>query len=101
MDELRENVRLCPQSNRITNRVVSWDGPGDESVLVERSRPATGDDGTPSGDGRKHYTYVIAVRIGDAVSVVENVGYESVSAEREVAEDFAATAAERLERWRG
>jgi hypothetical protein len=101
IDELRENVRLCPQSNRWKNRVVSWDGPGDESVLVERSRPATGDDGTPEGDGSKHYNYVIAVRIGDAVSVVENVGYEAVPAERAVAEDFAATAAERLERWRG
>jgi hypothetical protein len=88
MAELRDNVRQCPQNDPWENRVRSFDGPGDDAVLVERS-------------WSRSSRYEIAVRIGDAVALVKSEGYEMVAADRAESEDFARTAAERLADWRG
>ncbi|MET8154216.1 hypothetical protein ACIBSW_08845 [Actinoplanes sp. NPDC049668] len=104
MDEFRAAVRACPRGERehltFTYRSLGSLGVGDESVLVQGSTPARGDDGELSGDGSTYRVYVAAVRIGDSVALVENRGYESISAERTVAEGFARRAAERLAAWR-
>ncbi|MEU7906754.1 hypothetical protein [Actinoplanes sp. NPDC049118] len=104
MDEFRAAVRECPRGKResltFTYRSLGSLGVGDESVLMQGSTPARGDDGEPSGDGSTYRIYLAAVRIGDSVALVENTGYESISAERTVAGDFARRAAERLEAWR-
>nr|BFE71013.1 hypothetical protein GCM10020092_043140 [Actinoplanes digitatis] len=105
IDEFRSAVRGCPRGERahltFTYRSLGSLGVGDESLLVEGSTPTRGDDGEPSADGSSYRVYFAAVRIGDSVALVENAGYESISARRAVAEGFARRAAERLGAWRG
>lgn len=74
---------------------------GDESVLIERTRPATDDAGEPVGGGALHHLYWTAVRVGDAVAFVSNTGWESVSADRADTVHLGAKAGARLSAWRG
>jgi hypothetical protein len=74
---------------------------GDDSVLIDRTRPATGDDGEPTGDGSLHHTWWAAVRVGDSIAFVSNTGWESVSAEKDDTVFLAKKAATRLAAWRG
>jgi hypothetical protein len=104
MDELRAAVRNCPEGKRdnltYKYRSLGSVGAGDESVLIQGSTPARGDNGELESDGSTYKIYFAAVRVGDSVALVENTGYESISAERPVAESFARKAAQRLENWR-
>lgn len=100
-------VRKCPQGERGDSTFTYSSlgslgslGVGDESLLVRGTAPARGDDGELSEDGSKYVVYLSAVRIGDAVSLVETDGYESVPAEHGDAEGFARKAAQRLADWR-
>jgi hypothetical protein len=74
---------------------------GDDSVLIERTRPATDEAGEPVGGGALHHLYWAAVRVGDAVAFVSNTGWESVSADRADTVHLGGKAAARLSAWRG
>lgn len=102
LDELGAAVRSCPEGKLgdrpATFRSLGAMDLGDESLLVERSTAGYNDDGTPSGDRRR--TYIAAVRVNDAVALVETRGYESVPSERSVVESLTRTATENLTAWR-
>ena len=104
LEEFRAAVRDCPRGDRgevtFSYRTLGSLGTGDESLLVQGSTPARGDDGELSNDGSKYVVYLAAVRVGDSVALVETDGYEAVSAERGDAERFARKAAQRLADWR-
>ncbi|MBG0562978.1 hypothetical protein [Actinoplanes aureus] len=103
LDELRAAVRSCPEgklgSAPAAFRSLGSMGLGDESLLVERSTEGYNDDGTPSGNRRR--TYIAAVRVNDAVTLLETYGYESVPSDRSVVESLTRAAADRLTTWRG
>ena len=105
MSELRAAVRACP-----TGKVGDLDaryrslgsfGAGDQSLLIERSWPARQGDGEPVTDGSRTQVYLAAVRVGDAVTLVDARGYENFSSDRRVVESLATIAGERLADWRG
>jgi hypothetical protein len=104
MDDLRAVVRSCPTETRgtttVTNVLRGGLGAGDESILIERNQPAFGGDGEPTGDGRLHYRYWAAVRVGDSVAFVANSGWETASAERGDTVHLGRRAGYRLDAWR-
>ncbi|MEV7628569.1 hypothetical protein [Actinoplanes sp. NPDC089786] len=100
MDDLRAAVRDCPSPKNDKNVSRGPLGAGDESLLIERNHPAMTDEGVPAGDGSLHRVYFSAIRVGDAVAVVSDTGWESGSADRADTEHLAARAAIRLENWR-
>ncbi|GAA0529655.1 hypothetical protein GCM10010172_07900 [Paractinoplanes ferrugineus] len=101
MRSLRDSVRGCPVAGPARNYLRDSLGLGDESVLIERTAPATGDDGEPAADGSLHHLYWAVIRVGDSVAFVSNTGWESISADRADTEHLAARAAARLAAWRG
>ena len=105
LGELRAAVESCP-TGKVGDLPAQFDslgslGLGDESVLIERSSEARGDDGEPSGNGSRTSTYIAAVRVNDAVTLIDTHGYESVSSDRSAVESLASTATKRLQEWRG
>jgi len=104
MADLRAAVRDC--ASLTDNGVVSHNyqrgsvDAGDESLLIERTRPAFREDGEPAGDGSLHHLYWAAVRVGDSVAFVTNAGWEAGSAERADTVLLARRAAARLAAWR-
>jgi hypothetical protein len=105
LGELRAAVESCP-TGKVGDIPAQFDslgslGLGDESVLIERSYEARGDDGEPSGNGSRTSTYIAAVRVNDAVTLIDTHGYESVSSDRSAVESLARTATKRLQEWRG
>ncbi|MBB2944101.1 hypothetical protein FB565_003830 [Actinoplanes lutulentus] len=102
MDDLRDNVRLCPTGKLgdldATFRGLGSLDLGDESLLVERSTAGYNDDGTPSKGKRP--TYIAAVRVGDSVTLLETLGYESAPSDRDDVESLTATATVNLAGWR-
>ena len=105
MTELRAAVRACPTGRSgdldLRYRSLGSFGAGDQSLLIERSYPAVQGDGEPVTDGSRTQTYLAAVRVGDAVTLVEARGYENFSSDRRRVESLATTAGERLADWRG
>jgi hypothetical protein len=102
LDDLTAAVRSCPAGDRgRKNHLRGEIGAGDESVLIEQTTPAFGDDGEPVGNGSLHSLYWTAVRVGDAIAFVSNTGWESGSAERADTEHLGRRAAARLADWRG
>lgn len=102
MDDLRAAVKACPQGGTsdlpARYRSLGAIGRGDESVLIESSTTAYGDDGTPAV-GRR-LTYIVAVRVGDAVTLLETLGYESAATDLADVKALARAATERLTDWR-
>jgi hypothetical protein len=100
--DLRAAVKDCPTGKSgsldATFRSLGSMSLGDESLLVEKATQAYGDDGTPSQGKRR--TYIAAVRVGDSVTLIETLGYESAPSERTDVEAFAKTATDRLKSWR-
>ncbi|GIM94045.1 hypothetical protein Ato02nite_058380 [Paractinoplanes toevensis] len=75
-------------------------GGGDDSVLIERTRPATDDAGEPVA-GQVHSLFWAAVRQGDTIAFVSNTGWESGSAEKGDTVTLGTRAAARIKAWRG
>ncbi|MGK5681942.1 hypothetical protein [Actinoplanes sp. URMC 104] len=106
LGELRRAVEKCPSGKADNGLEYEFDvlgslGVGDESVLIERSYQATDGAGEPMNNGAKTSVYVVAVRVNDAVTVVDSRGYENISSDRSSVEALARTAAKHLEQWRG
>ncbi|WP_127507417.1 hypothetical protein [Actinoplanes solisilvae] len=103
--ELRAAVDVCP-TGKIGDLEARFEslgslGLGDESLLIERSYEARGGDGEPTGDGERTATYIAAVRVNDAVTLVDSRGYENWGTERSAIESLARAATKRLQGWRG
>ncbi len=102
MAELRQAVRDCPTgSDKAKYKSLGSFGPGDESLLIERSTVTTDLPGDPVPGAPPTLTYIAAVRIGDTVALVEATGYENWGSEKAVAVKLAKTAADRVADWRG
>ena len=101
LDEYRAMVRECPEGDKEqTYKSLSSLGAGDESVLVQGSYPARGDDGEPSANGGRTYLYYAQVRVGDAVISLSNTGYESQSVDQARARALFRQAVQRYRDWR-
>jgi hypothetical protein len=102
LDELRKAVRDCPDAGeQVKYRSLGSFGAGDESLLVERSRPTTDLPGDPVPGADPTLTYIAMARVGDTVAMVECVGYENWGSTKASAVELAKTAAERVADWRG
>jgi hypothetical protein len=102
LDELRKAVRDCPDGgDDVKYRSLGSFGSGDESLLIERSRPTTDLPGDPVPGADPTLTYVAAARIGDTVAMVECTGYENWGSEKATALKLAKIAADRVAGWRG
>ena len=103
LDDLAAAVRACPSntvdSHKYTFRSKGSLGLGDGSLLVELSTPAYLEDGSSAGGGTR-YTYIAAIWVADAVTMVETKGYESYGSERAHVETLAKAAAKHLADWR-
>ncbi|MEU4471577.1 hypothetical protein [Micromonospora sp. NPDC023888] len=88
MNELRRAVRDCPEQGRpagdasmlTRQRLLSTTGYGDESVLFEMREPNVDINGDPTGG--ENVRLVRAIRIGDVVTVLWEIGWESGSSPR-------------------
>ena len=105
MTGLRDAVTACssqpdPVGVEVHNFLRGSVGAGDESVLVEQSRPATDEVGEALGDGTEQQRFWAVTRVGDAVAVVTNEGWECCSADQGDTVLLARRATQRLEAWR-
>ncbi|WP_203730806.1 hypothetical protein [Paractinoplanes durhamensis] len=105
MTDLRAAVRGCAsqkEDNGVTakNFLRGSIGAGDDSELIERTRPATDDAGEPI-DNQVNQVFWAAVRQGDTIAFVSNGGWESGSAEKSDTVTLATRAATRVKAWRG
>jgi hypothetical protein len=105
MTGLRAAVRGCASDRddggvTVRNYLRGPVGAGDDSELIERTRPATNEDGTPAGGGKVHRLLWVAVRSGDAIAFVTDSGWESLSATKDDAITLGRNAAKRLAAWR-
>ena len=104
--ELRRAVEACP-TGKVGDSEAQFDslgslGVGDESILIDRSYESRDGEGEPVDNGSRNHTYIAAVRVGDAVTLVDGQGYEGWGASRTNFEkQLARKAATRLEDWRG
>ncbi|GAB3954171.1 hypothetical protein GCM10027614_60810 [Micromonospora vulcania] len=88
MNELRQAVRDCPEqevpagdaSVLSKQRILSTGGYGDESVLFETRRPAVDINGDATGGDQARL--VRAIRVGDVVTVLWEIGWETGSSQR-------------------
>ncbi|GAB2566333.1 hypothetical protein Aab01nite_46440 [Paractinoplanes abujensis] len=104
MSELARAVQNCP-TGKLGDLEAEFDslgslGLGDSSILIDRSYASTGDDGEPSNNGSRQHTFIAAVRVGDAVTLIDTRGYESASSQRKNVEAMAKIATNRLAEWR-
>nr|WP_221379948.1 hypothetical protein [Actinoplanes polyasparticus] len=108
LSELRRAVEACP-SGKVGDAEAQFDslgslgvGVGEESVLIDRSYESRDGEGEPLDNGSRNHTYIAAIRIGDAVTLVDGQGYEGWGAARpDFEKQLAGRAAARLEDWRG
>ena len=105
MTDLRAAVKGCATEKddsgvALTNYLRGPIDAGDDSELIEQTRPAYNEDGTPVGDGSVHRKLWVAVRVGDTIGFVADIGWESVSAEKNDAVSLGRNAAKRIEAWR-
>ncbi|MEU8818536.1 hypothetical protein [Actinoplanes sp. NPDC048796] len=105
LDELRDAVRECPTGGEgeppPKYRSLGSPGLGDESVMIERSAVGRLGTGEPDPKAERQITYIVAVRVGDAVTLLDTTGYENAGSIRSSVDSLAATAADRLTDWRG
>jgi hypothetical protein len=102
---LRAAVAGCAAQNddagvRVANVLRGSVGAGDDSALIEQTRPATDDKGDPLGDGSLRSMFWAAVRVGDAIAFLAVAGWEGCSAELGDAVALGAKAAARLSAWK-
>jgi hypothetical protein len=105
LDGLRAAVTGCASQldengSELRNHLRGSLSAGDDSVLVEQTRPATDETGDPRGDGSLQSTFWAVARIGDAIAFVSNTGWESCSAEQADTLTLGQRAAQRLAAWR-
>lgn len=102
---LRDAVQACASQAdevgfQVRNVLRGTVGAGDESVLVESSRPATNNEGDSLDDGSEQSTFLAVARVGDAVTLVTNEGWETGSADQGDTVLLAQRATHRLASWR-
>ncbi|MEU4240804.1 hypothetical protein [Actinoplanes sp. NPDC026619] len=105
MSDLRAAVKSCASEKddvgvTVKNFLRGPIGGGDDSELIERTRPATDDAGEPI-DNQIHQVFWAAVRHGDTIAFVSNTGWESGGAEKGDTVTLGTRAAARVEKWRG
>ncbi|MBL7258391.1 hypothetical protein [Paractinoplanes lichenicola] len=100
LGDLRRAVQACPSTKDAEFDSLGSLGLGDESLMIKRSFTATDGEGNPVDNGSKTVTFIAAVRIDDAVTLVESVGYENLGSEQAEIEKVAKVAAGRLDDWR-
>ncbi|MCY1138462.1 hypothetical protein OWR29_10680 [Actinoplanes sp. Pm04-4] len=106
LTELRRAVEACP-TGKVGTSEAQFDslgslGTGDESILIDRSYEARDGEGEPVNNGSRNHTYIAAIRVGDAVTLVDGRGYEGWGAARaDFERQLAGRAAARLQDWRG
>jgi hypothetical protein len=106
LGELRRAVEACP-TGKVGTSEAQFDslgslGTGDESILIDRSYEARDGEGEPVNNGSRNHTYIAAIRVGDAVTLVDGRGYEGWGAARaDFERQLAGRAAARLQDWRG
>jgi hypothetical protein len=98
---LRAAVAGCPDDAGVRHRLRGSLDAGDDSALVEQTRPATDERGDPLGDGSVQSVFWAVARVGDAIAFVGNAGWESCSAEEAETVTLGRRAAQRLAAWRG
>ncbi|MCY1138463.1 hypothetical protein OWR29_10685 [Actinoplanes sp. Pm04-4] len=104
LTELRRAAEVCATSQvrglDVRFGLLTPLGVGDESVLIERSYEEVDAEGKPLDNGRWRNTYIAAVRIGDAVTLIDCRGYENAASEVETARTLGQALAKRLKAWR-
>ncbi|MET7667028.1 hypothetical protein [Micromonospora luteifusca] len=107
LDELRRAVRDCPEQEKPAGdasvvsrqRLLSSDGYGDESVLFETRKPNLDINGDPTGGDEVRLVRVI--RVGDVVTVLWEIGWESGSSPRTQVDTDSRRAVAAIEAWLG
>ncbi|MCO8271218.1 hypothetical protein M1L60_11500 [Actinoplanes sp. TRM 88003] len=102
--DLRKATELCA-TGKVGDLDVQFDllgslGVGDESVLIHRAYELTDGEGNPMNNGSQMSTYIGAVRVGDAVTLIDARGYENLASNRAAIESLTKAATKRLEAWR-
>ncbi|MEV4497270.1 hypothetical protein AB0J84_16420 [Micromonospora arborensis] len=105
LDELRRAVRDCPEQERPAGdasvvsrqRLLGSDGYGDESVLLETRRPNLDINGDPTGGDEVRLVRVI--RVGDVVTVLWEIGWETGSSPRTQVDADSRRAVAAIEAW--
>ncbi|SNY73952.1 hypothetical protein [Paractinoplanes atraurantiacus] len=104
LDELRDAVRRCPTGGEGTPppkyRSLGSPGLGEESLMIERSAVGRTGTGEPDPNAEPQLTYIVAIRSGDAVTLLDTTGWENFSSIRSSVDTLAETAADRLTAWR-
>jgi hypothetical protein len=105
MTGLRAAVAGCASQNddagvRVANVLRGAVGAGDDSALIEQTRPATDDEGNPRGDGSQQSMFWAVVRVADAIAFLAVLGWEGCSAELGDAVTLGTKAAGRIAAWR-
>jgi hypothetical protein len=103
MTDLRAAVKACASEKDDTGTTVKnflrgTLNAGDDSELIERTRPATDDAGEPVAGTNQ--VFWAAVRHGDTVAFVSNSGWESGGAEKGDTVTLGTRAAARVKGWR-
>jgi hypothetical protein len=103
MTGLRAAVDACKtqldSGITVTNRLRGALSLGDDSALIEQTRPATEESGEPRNDGSLHSVFWTAVRVGNAVTFLSNAGWESCSADHTDTVSLTQHATQRLMTW--
>ncbi|MCO8271219.1 hypothetical protein M1L60_11505 [Actinoplanes sp. TRM 88003] len=105
MAELRQGAQVCSDSRiRGLDTTFSLLRPldvGDESVLIQRQYEEVDAEGKPLENGLYRSTFIAAVRINDAVTLIDCRGYENAASEPATARTLGLALAKRLKAWRG
>ncbi|MBB5477376.1 hypothetical protein [Micromonospora parathelypteridis] len=107
IDELRRAVRDCPEQETPAGdasvvsrqRLLGSDGYGDESVLFETRKPNLDVNGDPTGGDEVRLVRVI--RVGDVVTVLWEIGWETGSSPRTQVDADSRRAVAAIEAWLG
>ncbi|XVV09505.1 hypothetical protein ACQP2X_32240 [Actinoplanes sp. CA-131856] len=104
LDELRAAVRACPAGGEgdppPKYRSLGSPGLGDESLMVERSAVGRAGTGEPDPAAERQITYIVAIRVEDAITLLDTSGWENAGSIRSSVDSLAETAADRLTAWR-
>lgn len=96
--EVRDAVADCPTEDDHRYRMLSAPKRGDESLMFELRYPFVPPDGEP--DGTYDVRMVSVVRIGDAVTILYETGWEAGwTVEQDVMNTFTSKAVNRLRSW--
>ena len=105
LDELRRGAQVCSDS-RIRGLAATFSllyplDVGDDSVLIQRQYEEVDAEGKPLENGLYRNTFIAAVRINDAVTLIDCRGYENAASELGTARTLGVALAKRLKAWRG